>query len=356
MAYGHLSTLDTLASTFQSVADYGEDRLWEESIRPLLDAHNRIMDEMFGEMAEPTVDRQRRYGTTDQMSFVKVDEFGRPDVQKAAPGAVAGFPLEAYGRSVGWTRKYFQNARVDEFMGQIMAIRDADIQRVILEVKRALFVPTNYTFDDYLVDHLSQIPLNVRALLNADGLGIPAGPNGETFDGTTHTHYLATASLVAANLTAALETVLEHYNTGEAVIYLNRAQETAVTGLAGFTLLQQVNLVGATTATQVMGNTRLNQVRLYNRQIGYYGGAEVWVKPWIPANYILVFIRNQPKPLAIRSRNPQSNNLVLVADDEKYPLRARTWEREFGVGVWNRMAAAVLQTNSGTYAAPTLAA
>jgi hypothetical protein len=269
---------------------------------------------------------------------------------------VAGFPLEAYGRSVGWTRKYFQNARVDEFMGQIMAIRDADIQRVILEVKRALFVPTNYTFDDYLVDHLSQIPLNVRALLNADGLGIPAGPNGETFDGTTHTHYLATASLVAANLTAALETVLEHYNTGEAVIYLNRAQETAVTGLAGFTLLQQVNLVGATTATQVMGNTRLNQVRLYNRQIGYYGGAEVWVKPWIPANYILVFIRNQPKPLAIRSRNPQSNNLVLVADDEKYPLRARTWEREFGVGVWNRMAAAVLQTNSGTYAAPTLAA
>jgi hypothetical protein len=355
MAWGTTTSSDTLASQFQTVAQFGEDRLWEQSIQPNLDAHNEIMDSLFMDLCERGTDRQRRYGTTDQMSMVKTDEMGRPDAMKVAPGAVAGFPMDEFAGTLQWTRKYFQNASVAEVTGQVTAMQDADAQRVILEVKRALFNPTNYTFDDYLVDHLSQIPLSVRALLNADGLGIPPGPNGEVFDGTTHTHYLATASLVVANLTAALETVLEHYAAGEARIYINRAQEAAVSALAGFTPLQQVSIVPPTTAAAVY-NPRLDRIQLYNRQIGVFAGAEVWVKPWVPANYIVVFMVNQPKPLFIRSRTADSNRLVIVAEDEKYPLRARTYAREFGVGVWNRTSAAVLYTASGTYAAPTLAA
>lgn len=355
MAYGTLGTLDTLKSTFQSVAEFGEDRLWEESIQPLFDAHNRIMMEMFDDLADRTTDRQRRYGTFDQLKTTKMDEHGRDDSQKAAPGAVAGFPLDAYGATLGWTKKYFENASVSEFAGQILAIRDADIQRVINEVKRAIFTPTNYTFNDYLVDNLNQIPLAVKAFLNADGLGIPAGPNGEVFDGTTHTHYLGTASYVEANLTAVLETVLEHYNAGEAIININRAQETATKAFGGFTKLEQVSIQPATTAAAIL-NPRLNPIRLYNRMIGEFNGAEVWVRPWVPANYIFISVRNQPKPLVIRSRRANTNNLILVADDERHPLRAKSWEREFGVGVWNRMNGAVLETNNATYTAPTLAA
>jgi hypothetical protein len=355
MPYGTLTTLDTLNSTFQTVAEFGEDRLWEQSIQPMLDAHNAIMLSMFDDLCERTTDKQRRYGTTDQMVMTKTDEFGRPDAQKVAPGAVAGFPLDSYQVTVQWTRKYFQTASVAEVAGQFVAARDADIQRVINEVKRALFNPTNYTFNDYLMDRMSQIPLAVKALLNADSAGIPPGPNGEVFDGTTHTHYLATASLVVANLTAALETVLEHFASGEVCIYINRAQETAVRALAGFNPLQQVNIVPPTTASAVL-SPRLNIVQLYNRQIGDFSGAEVWVKPWVPASYIVIFVKGQGKPLAVRSRNATSNNLVLVAEDEKYPLRAKTFEREFGVGAWTRTAASVLYTASGTYAAPTIPA
>jgi hypothetical protein len=355
MAYGTLTTLDTLKSTFQTVAEFGEDRLWEESIQPLFDAHNRIMSDMFSDLAERSTDRQRRYGTTDQMSMQKTDEMGRPDAQKVAPGAVAGFPLESFQGTLQWTRKYFINASVAEVAGQVLAMRDADVQRFILEVKRALFNPTNYVFDDYLVDHLSAIPLNIRALLNADGLGIPAGPNGETFDGATHTHYLATASLVEANANALLETVLEHYASGAACLYINRAQETLFRAFAGFTKLEQVSIVPTTTAAAVY-NPRLDAVQLYNRQIGVFNGAEVWVKPWVPASYVVAFVRDQPKPLVVRSRNANGSQLLLAAEDEKYPLRARTYEREFGIGVWNRMNAAILYTASGTYAAPTLAA
>lgn len=355
MAYGTLATLDTLNSTFQTVADFGEDRLWETSIQPMLDAHNEIMQNMFGNLCERTTDKLRRYGTTDQMVMTKTDQFGRPDSQKVAPGAIAGFPLDSYQITIGWTRKYFQTASVSEVAGQFVAARDADIQRVINEVKRALFNPTNYTFNDYLVDRMSQIPLPVKALLNADSAGIPPGPNGETFDGTTHTHYLATAALVVANLTAALETVLEHFASGEVEIDINRAQETAVRALAGFNALQQVNIVPATTSPAIT-SPRLNTIALYNRQIGDFSGAEVWVRPWVPANYIVIFIKGQGQPLAVRSRTATSNNLVLAADDEKYPLRAKTFEREFGVGAWTRTAAAILYTGGGTYTSPTIPA
>jgi hypothetical protein len=46
-------------------------------------------------------------------------------------------------------------------------------------------------------------------------------------------------------------------------------------------------------------------------------------------------------------------DLQIAAEDEQYPLRARFMEREFGIGVWNRTAAAVLYTANSTYSAPT---
>lgn len=352
MGYGTLSTFDTLASNYQSVAGYGEDRLWEESIQPMLDAHNRIMADMMRDLGDTTTDRQRRYGTTDVMKMTKTDEFGRPDAQKVAVGAVAGFPLDSYQGTIQWTRKYFQNATVSEFTGQVQAMMDGDVQQVILEVKRALFTPTNYTFQDYLVD---RVDIPVKALLNADGAGIPVGPNGETFDGSTHTHYLGTGSFVEANLTSLQETVLEHYGSGECVIYINRAQEATVRGFTGFTKVEHVNITPSDNTARVF-SPRLNAVQIYNRLIGYFNGAEVWVKPWVPASYVVAFLRGQGKVLAIRSRTPDSNRLVLNIEDEKYPLRARTYEREFGVGVWNRPAGAVLYTGNATYSAPSLPA
>ena len=39
---------------------------------------------------------------------------------------------------------------------------------------------------------------------------------------------------------------------------------------------------------------------------------------------------------------------------EVHPLRARGFQREFGIGVRNRWGAAVLFTGNATYAAPTI--
>lgn len=356
MAWGTLSTLDTLKSTFQTIAEFGEEYAFQQ-FQLLLDAHNKIMNGIMNDLVERTTDRQRLYGTADVMTMTKTDEHGRPDAQKSTPGALAGFPLDSYQGTLQWTRKYFQTATVAEVAGQVALMMDADIRNVIYVIKQAIFTPTNYTFNDYLMNRLDQIPLQVRAFLNADGLAIPAGPNGEIFNGSTHTHYLGTAAFSDADLTSVLETVLEHYPSGNAMIYINRAQEPAIRGFTpNFTALMNAMVMGPTTAQQIMGGERLEAVPIYNRMIGEYRGAEVWVKPWVPSSYIFVFLKDQPKPLVLRTRNPGSGDLVLVADDERAPLRAKSYEREFGVACWNRPNGGILYTGGSSYTAPTLAA
>ena len=163
MPYGTLSVLDTLAAAQQSVVAYGEDRAWSE-ISAALQAHNAQVSELTGLLMETTEDRQRRYGTPDSMVMTEVDEFGRADAQKIAAGSTIGFPLRLYSIALQWTRKYFQNATTQELAAQVDAAFDADVKAVQREIKRALFLPTNYTFTDALVDN---VDLGVKRLVNA---------------------------------------------------------------------------------------------------------------------------------------------------------------------------------------------
>lgn len=359
-AYGTLSVVDTLASLSNTtVAAFGEDRAFAE-IEAALAAHNRITAEMLGDLVERTTDRQRRYGSTDAMNMDELDEYGRADAQKIAAGATVGFPLRLYGLALQWTRKYFQTATPAELAAQTASAMDADVKVLQREVKRALFGVLNVTFTDRLVDGVS---LAVKRLVNADNAAIPLGPNGESFDGATHTHYLFTAgvSLAAADLNALLETVIEHHATGQAVVYINRAQEAAVRGLAGFTAYLDARLIAPTDDLAARGTLSATGVTLNDRAIGVYsaGGvsAEVHVKPWVPSGYLFAWVMGGPTPLVMRTRNGNSGNLELVYDDEVHPLRARAYEREFGVGVWTRTNGAVLFVDAGgagAYVAPTI--
>ncbi len=351
--YGTLTTFDTLASNFQTVAEYGEDRAYE-AISRLLDAHNRILREDLAEFVEFSIDRQRRYGGADTMEMVDVDEMGTADAQKVSAGQTVGFPLRLRQSALQWTRKWFQVHTVSELAVQYEAARTADIRRIRKDLLNALFQPTNYTFNDSLIDH---VDLPVKRLLNADGVAIPPDAYGNTVDGSTHTHYLGTASFSAADLQALIDTVVEHNPDGaEVKVFINRAEEAAVRAFAGFTAYLDARIVPADTTTRADG--ALNMTNVQNRAIGVFDAAEIWVKSWIPANYALAFDMNPSRrPLVYRVRpgvNQGFGDLQLASNDEAYPLRAQHFEREFGIGVWMRDAAAVLRTNNATYAAPTI--
>lgn len=347
MAYGTLVTMDTLASSQQTIADFGEDNAFS-AIDDYFGAHNAIMAEMMATLADSTTDRQRRYGGVDEMQMDELDEMGQADAQKIQAGVTVGFPLRLYGASLQWTRKYFQNHQAAELAANVQAMATADIRAINRELKRAIFRPTNYLFEDRLVDH---VELAVKALVNADGAPIPLGPNGEEFDPGSHTHYLANSGASEEAVIGLIDTVVEHHASGEAKLFINKGQEAAVRGFDGFNGYVDARLVDQTAG--VVTRNALDVRNTGNRAIGILGAAEVWVKPWIPANYMFAYVDGAPRPLAYRTRNG-GGGLELVADDERHPLRARSYEREFGISVWTRTNGAVLFTGGASYTMPTL--
>lgn len=348
MAYGTLSVSDLLATQNATIAEVGEGDVFA-AINTALTVWNRTMQEKLGALVEFTTDRIRSFGGPDSMQLQQLDEFGTPNPQKVTAGVNLGFPLRRYGGAVQWTRHYFQNRTPAELAANYTALETADARAIDLEIRRALFVPTNYTFIDVLTNRYS---LDVKALLNADGAAIPMDPNGGTYDGATHTHYLATASFVVANLQSLIDTVLEHHPGGGVMVYINRAQEAAIRAFTGFYPYYDSRVDVGANAARARGNLDMGQPT--NRAIGVFDAAEIWVKPWIPAGYLFAWNPTAPKPLAYRRRNNGSGNFALEYDDESHPLRAQVLAREFGVGVWTRTNGAVLYTGGGTYAAPSL--
>lgn len=348
-AYGTLSTLDTLAASRQSVVQFGEDNAWN-SIAAALAAHNAQVNDMLGTLVERTTDVRRAYGTTDAKTMDELDQWGRGDAQKVTAGISVDFPLRRYGSELQWTLQMMQQMPASQLAAEVAAIMDADRLNFTRQIKRALFTPTNATFVDKL-GYPANVSLNIKALVNADSAGIPVGPNGETFNGASHTHYLATASLVAANLSALILTVQEHYNAGTPVVYISSTDEAAVRALTGFQPAYDMRLTIADTVTRPQQG--LDMANLYDRFIGYFGAAEVWIKPWMLAGYLFAYVQGQPPPLVMRVPTFEAAaDLRLVADEGRHPLHARSYERQYGVGVWNRTNGAILFTGGGSYTVP----
>jgi hypothetical protein len=195
--------------------------------------------------------------------------------------------------------------------------------------------------------------LGVKRFVNADGASIPDGPNGEVYDGSTHTHYDAIAGLTAAALQASIRDVVEHGHGGKVVTVINIADEATVRALTGFTAYLDPRITlnsNAREATQ-----RLDITRLDNRAIGIFDSSEIWIKPWGIANYALSFdATTGNKPLLLRTRSGGAPTLEIAAELDTYPLYSQYMESEFGLGVWTRTNGAVLYFGGGSYTNPTI--
>ena len=351
MGFGTNTSFDTLAyARNTTVAQFGMDRAWD-AIEVGLEAHNQQINEMLDLLAEPTTDQLRAYGGPDAMAMEELDEYGTPQAQKISAGINVGFPCKFYGVGLQWTRLYFRGAMASELAAQVTAVMDADVKMIQRDLKRALFTGTNYTFNDRR--HPKKLSLPVKALVNADGAAIPLAPDGTSFNGSSHTHYLGTSGFANTDLTAGVTTVNEHFLNGKVVIYINIAQEATVRGFTGFTALLPGTLIGSVNATQVNGT--LDVWNTTNRWIGDFNGADVWVKSWVPAGYVLfLHLGSGDKVLVKRTIQADSGDLEVLYEMEEYPLYSKMMGREFGFGVWNRVAAAVLDTGHSSYNAPTI--
>lgn len=351
MAYGTLSTLDTLATVQQSVVDYGENNAWE-AIRAALAAHNEQRAEMRGDLVERTTDTRRAYGSLDTKTMDEMDQWGLPDAQKISVAVTVDFPLRRYGNSLQWTRQWMMSNTAAQLAGEVAAILDADRRNWIKQVKRAIFTPTNSTFIDKL-GQPANVSLAVKAFVNADSAAIPPGPNGETFTAASHTHYLGSAALDTTAASALVLAVQEHYNSGIPRIYIASANEAAWRALTGFVAYQDPRVTLNSNANQAM--QRVDISNIYDRAIGLYGNAEIVIKPWMIAGYAFAYVQGAPVPLVERVPTFAGlGDLQFMFEDERHPLRARSYENQFGIGVWNRTNGAVLDFGNASYTAPTI--
>lgn len=354
MPFGTLSLSDLQLVTDQTILNFGEDRLFN-NLQFLLSLHNEFVDEMMSELVTRTTDRVRRYGVSSTINMEPVDGVGQVDAQKEMPtGVNVAFPLRRFQIATQWTREWFKYHTVAELANQVKQRQDADIRRVLYELKTALFNPTNYTTLDRLYDNYS---LDVKRLVNADSAAILPAPDGSTFNGASHTHYIARVStLAASDITAVLNLVSEHYDTGQLILFINKASEAAVRAFtSNFYPYLDVRLTPADNTTRAMGKS-LEVMNPYNRPIGLFDAAEVWVKPWMPANYMFAFIRGVTPPLVMREQAVGDRGFGMRWEYDSAPLHAEQFSRDFGFGVWERTNGAVLYTGGTSYVAPTLTA
>ncbi|HTG26107.1 MAG TPA: hypothetical protein VK681_39280 [Reyranella sp.] len=345
---GTLDISSLLAVNFQSAVKFGLSTI-EEVLAADNANYNAMVQQMLTDLCAVSQDRQRISGSSIGGDSQEVDEFSRAPTQKDAPGVLIGFPLQKFHFAVGFTKQFEKKATPADYAIAQQAQQKADLRRIRYQLQKAIYTPTNYTFVDLNVDKAS---LAVKAFINADSSNIQDGPNGEAYDGTSHTHYDANATLTAAVLQASINDVVEHGFGGAVKVFINVADAAAVAALTGFSAYIDPRFSLNANANQP-NQERANPARMDNRAIGIFGQAEVWTKPWAIANYAFVTDTADPrKPLVMRT-DPDSAGLHLEATIESFPLRAEYYEHMFGIGVWNRLNGGVLQFNNASYSAPT---
>lgn len=345
---GTLTIQDLLAVQHQSAIEFGLDTI-QQVLEADIAAHNAIVQDMIGTLCEFTTDRQRIYGASQDGELQEVDELGRPQAHQPQPGSEVGFPLRKFMRALGWTSTYFKIATPEDIARAVLGIEKAHLKALQTQIKYAIFRTTNYSYKDHLVD---DFVLSIKRLANADSQNIPEGPNGESFNPATHTHYTAAAALANADLIALIDNVVEHGHGDSVMLSINRTNESAVRALNDFEPYPDPRLVLGTHVNQ--HSQRLDISRLDNRAIGTFGAAEVWVKSWNPAGYAFCTdTGSAEKPLVFRQREQTSlQGLRVVAENDFYPLIAQQMEAEFGIAVWNRTNGAVHQFTNATYQNP----
>lgn len=349
---GLLSLDDLLSRRDISPVELGLDTI-EASLSADMEIHNRLTNDAVSIFADITDDRRRRYGVGSAIKFSKADEFNRAHTQKAVTGSVVEFPMDGFQAAVGWTAAFFREKTVADMAMTQKAVQTGHVQGIRTELQRAIYGATNYTFTDYRVDNLD---LGVKRFLNADGAPIPLGPNGETFNAATHTHYLFSDGLTEAGADALLATVLEHHQNGKPVIFINLADQADWEALPKFKEYKDPRLVLAVTDTDVPIQ-RSNPYQTNDKPIGLYGAAEIWLKPWALASYAVCVDLQAQKPLVARVRKGKTSiELRTVAENVLFPLQAQYMESEYGFGVYTRTNGAVLYHADAAvaYVEPTL--
>jgi hypothetical protein len=376
MAKGYNTSGDILTRT-RDGQDLNEIwRLYQEGLaafneqrQPLIDLLSFTVSQVIEDVVQPGQER-----------FEEATEFGIPSGIRPAPAPTArAYPFKWYDLRAAYTFQFLvggpnnsqgaSSAQLDQLLNTAM---EADNRLQFELVMKALFNNANR---ETLIDNALY---KVTALYNADGSYIPP-VEGTEFDGTTHTHYLATGSAQAHIFdpgdfqTAA--THVEHHGytraQGYNVIFLMNDSDATAT-IAQFA--RGVTFGGVNSVYDFIPSTGQNLVMQLPPGFTLVGGlppnrfAGLNVKgSWgpylvvshgnIPSGYFIAVAtagtNTNTNVVGLREHaNPAMQGLILKpGNNANYPLIDSYYIRGLGSGIGPRGAASVM-FNGTAYAVP----
>src|SRR6187549_1292458 len=144
---GTYTLADLRANRFTSAVEYGLDNI-NTILQRDVAANNEIVAELQSELADRSTDKQRIYGASIDGDMVEVDETARSATKKPAVGSGVGFPLRNFQYPVGWDKRWIDRASVGALAERALAAETAYLKAHRRDLKRALFLSTNYTWRD----------------------------------------------------------------------------------------------------------------------------------------------------------------------------------------------------------------
>jgi hypothetical protein len=353
MATGILTVADLLKQKNNSCVDYDISKIFAVIADDLKNYNSQVAEAMSA-FCEKKDEQVTVFNTTTDRTFVEQDEFGIPVSKKGAAKWEVATGVRKWQTTLGWTKEYLQMKTPAELANAYNEIQIFDNKNIVRMIKQAIFNNANVTYTD---NHYNAASLTLRRFWNADGSAMPANNSGTTFNGGSHTHYIARAGTLAnSDVDGVLNTVLEHDQTLGVSMYINAAQIADLKGISStkfVALGSSLMVYNATDTTQ----RKFDMSDLSNYCAGIWDGKiEVWVKPWVPANYILVMASGESvKPLQYRELPYESmKGIQLDSVSFAEPLVAQTATRYAGINVLNRSAGAVLYTGGTSWSNPTL--
>lgn len=338
--------------------------------QPLIDLLSFTVTQPIEDLVQPGQER-----------FEEATEFGVPKGVRPAPAPTSrAYPFKWWDIATRYTFQFLAGgpsnsggatqAQLDASLNTVM---EADNQLQFEQVMKPLFNNANRST---LIDGAS---FTVTALYNADGSYIPPY-QGTTFNGSTHTHYLATGSAQAHIFdpgdvqTAA--THVEHHgytrsNNYNVLILMNRsdAQSTIATWARGtsyggeLSIYDFIPAAGQNLVVQLPpGYTLVGGLPPSSFAgldvLGSWGPYLVIVNDQIPSGYFVAVAtqgqNNTTNVVGIREHEqPGLRGLILrPGDNGNYPLINSYYIRGLGSAVGPRGAAAVMY-NGTSYTVPT---
>lgn len=343
-------------------------------IAAALDGLNARLLNGWGDLVYVTQEDAIEYpsGSGESERFYPVSDESRVQLFK---GGAAGhmIPMQAWGRGIGGTHRFFRDARASVLTATIRDLVNAGINTFEIAVLTRMFNDAEVLigttgYDVGMVSGSASVPF------------APPSYGGEDFT-NAHEHYMFFDSDGAADqdgfddmLEALAENVTEHGHMGQLVALVSETDVASYMALPNF--VKTIGATGNGNITVIGGTSAINYFtaqpmeqnpRSSGRFFGYYlsgrGTIEMRATRRIPTGYAMVYVsggvNNPANPWYVRT-HPAVGFGFYIAEVPSYqttfPVAEVDVFNEFGVGAgMDRTKAAVgRRATSGGYVAPTI--